>query len=60
MEQRADSTITDDDESATDGGSTAGAGDGPNIEEGGDGKERIDITTDPLIDINKYRFNNRM
>jgi len=29
-------------------------------EEGGDGKERIDITTDPLIDINKYRFNNKL
>ena len=46
MEQRGESTITDDDDSATDGGgSTPGQGDaGAAAEEGGEGKERIDIT----------------
>ena len=62
MEQRAESTITDDEDSGTDGGaSTPGQGDGAAAaEEGGEGKERIDITTDPLIDINKYRFNGKI
>ena len=56
MEQRADSTLTEDDDSATDGSNKPpDDGDGA-----GEGKEGIDVTQDPLVDINKYRFNKKL
>lgn len=56
MEQRGDSNLTEDDDSATDGtGMPADDADGA-----GDGKEGIDVTQDPLVDINKYRFNKKL
>lgn len=58
MEQRGDSNLTEDDDSATDGSNLPG---GPDDGDGaGEGKEGIDVTQDPLVDINKYRFNKKL
>ena len=46
---------SDDDDDATSVDDAVGGADG-----GGEGQENIDITQDPLVDINKYRFNKKM
>jgi hypothetical protein len=53
MEQGVGKAQSDDDDDATSIEDAVGDG-------GGEGSENIDITKDPLIDINKYRFNKKM
>jgi len=62
MEHRAETPKTEDEDDTDGAGSTPGSG--PDflgqIQDNGEGKEKIDITKDSLVDINKYRFNKKL